>query len=442
MRLNGIGCAFLSFWVLVWVTPVFGQAPGFPPTSVLVSPVEEREISSQIEVIGTVEAQLATTLSAETAGLAERFDLREGDFVEQEKALVVQLKQTDREINLAEADASHRNALVTLEKLRRGLRPEEIEERRAELNEKKALMDRYARDLEQAEKLVRSKVINLSEYNQTESNYLTAKFQHERATQTLRLAELGPREEDIQAQEAEVQRQKANLDRVREELRKTSLYSPISGFITRKYVEVGQWIAAGGQVVDIINIDQVLVRTGVLERYISQIQVGDRALVTVDAYPDQTFEGEVKHIVPEADRASRAFPVTIEIPNADYALKPGMFARVTIFYGPKGTALLVPKDAVVSEGSRSFLFLAEDSQARLFDISPGRVVGGFIEIKNGALSEGQRVIVTGNESLQDQSPVIVRGERRPDGSVIPVGGGGPGPGGETSPRPGRPAEGG
>ena len=98
MRLKGIGCAFLSFWVLVWVTPVLGQAPGLPLTSVLVSPVEEREIRSQIDVIGTVEAQLSTTLSAETAGLAQRFDLKEGDFVEQEKTLIVQLKQTDREI--------------------------------------------------------------------------------------------------------------------------------------------------------------------------------------------------------------------------------------------------------------------------------------------------------------------------------------------------------
>lgn len=386
----------------------------------MLSPVVEREIQTQISAIGTVEAQLATTVSAEIQGLTQEFTLKEGDRVEKGKSVLVRLKNSARQIDLAEAEAAYRRAVAQLEKLRKGLRREEVEEVRAQLRERKALMEKYQRDLGRASELLRNKIINLSEYNRTESDFLTAKYQVQRLEQSLRIAEMGSREEDIAAQDAETQRQKASLDRAKDELGKTIIRAPISGFITRKYVEVGQWIQRGGQVAEIINIDSVMVRTGIPEKDISKVKAGDAALVTVDAYPGKTFEGRVRHIIPQADIASRTFPVKVEVANPDYLIKSGMFARVTVFYGPKRPALMVPKDALSRLGLRTQVFVAEDGRARLVPVKTGRVLGGYVEILEGKLSKGDRVIVTGNESLQDKRPVIVRAIRTPDGKIIPM----------------------
>ena len=419
-----------------------GKKWGPRPAAVVLSPVVEREIQSQITSIGTVEAELSTTVSAEIQGLTEEFALKEGDRVEKGKTVLVRLKNSGRRIDLAEAQASYRRAAAQLEKLRKGLRREEIEEVRAQLKEKKALMQKYQRDMERAGELLRSKIINLSEYNRTESDYLAAKYQAQRLEQSLRLAEMGPREEDIAAQEAETQKQKANLDRMKDELEKTVIRAPVSGFITKKHLEVGQWIQRGGRVAEIINIDTVLVQSGIQEKHISKVNVGDRALVTVDAYPGKTFKGRVRHIIPQADVASRTFPVKIQVANPDYMLKAGMFARVALFYGPKRPALMVPKDALSRLGVRAQVFVADNGRARLVRVKTGRVLGGYVEILEGKVAKGDRVIVTGNESLRDRGPVIVRAIRTPDGKVIPVktpgrrGPPGKGPANKWSGRPG------
>ncbi len=396
----------------------WGKGP--PPAAVVVSPVVEREIRSQISAIATVEARLSTTVSAESQGLVEEVPIKEGDRVEKGKTVLVRMKSSDRKIDLAEADAAYRKATAQLEKLKRGLRKEEIAEVQAQLRERNALMTKYQRDLERAGELLRSKIINLSEYNRTESDYLAAKYQVQRLEQSLRIAQMGTRREDITAQEAEAQRMKASLERAKDELEKTVIRAPVSGFITKKYVEVGQWIQRGGQVVEIINIDQVLVRTGIQEKDISHVSMGDRAQVTVDAFPGKTFEGKVRDLIPLADIASRAFPVKIEVANPNYQLKAGMFARVTLFYGPRTPVLMVPKDALSELGLRAQVFVADDGKARLVPVKIGRVVDGYIEILEGGLAKGDRVIVTGNETLQDRRPIMVRAIRTPEGEIVPV----------------------
>ena len=88
---------------------------------------------------------------------------------------------------------------------------------------------------------------SISDLDQAESAYLAAKAQYERTVQSLRVAELGTRQEDIAAAEAEVQRLDARARRLHEDVQKTILRAPVSGFITQRYTEVGQWLERGRQ---------------------------------------------------------------------------------------------------------------------------------------------------------------------------------------------------
>jgi HlyD family secretion protein len=385
-----------------------GQA-SFGPISVVVGTVMEQHVATEVEVVGSVEPQLATTLSAEIAGFTQHFDLREGDFVHKGTTIVAQLKSSELRLAVSEAEAELAKARADLTKLKRGLRPEEIDEKRAEAAEKKTWVEKYAKDVERTKSLMTREMVSKSEFDQAEANHLAAKAQYERALRSLRVAELGFRQEEIAAAEAEAQRLQAKVQRLREDVEKTVIRAPVSGFITNRYAEVGQWVERGGKLVDIIDLAAVLVRVPVHERDIRFVQVGDEAVVILDALPNQPFTGRVKYITPQADLASRTFPVKIEVLNTpDTAIKAGMFARVTLRIGAAQPGVFVPKDAVVRRASGQVVFVVVDAKARLVPIKTGRTHEGLIEVVEGQLTPGDTVVVTGNETLQDQMAVVAR----------------------------------
>lgn len=397
--------------VIIWTLAAHAGQPG--PIPVVMGNVVEQPVTSELDVVGTVEPQLATTLSTEIAGLTLRFDLREGDFVQQKKTIVAQLKATDLELTSTEAEAELARAREQLRKLKRGLRPEEIDEKRAEVQEKKTWVEKYAKDLERAKSLQARDMVSVSDYNLAESTYAAAKAQYERAVQSLRVAELGFRPEDIAAAEADVQRLQAKAQRLREDVQRTTIRSPVSGFITRRYTEVGQWIERGGKVADIVDLAVVLVRVPIHEKDISRVRVGDEAVVLFDALPHRSFTGRVKHIVPQADPASRTFPAKIEVPNTpDTALKAGMFARVTLRSGTPQPSVFVPKDAVVRRATGQVVFVVHEGKARLVPLKTGRVLDSLIEVVDSKLKPGDTVVVTGNELLQDQAAVVIKDSLR------------------------------
>jgi HlyD family secretion protein len=398
--------AALAMMAILPMLASAGQAGG-GPIPVVVGSVMTQQIATEVEVVGNVEPQLATTLSAEIAGAIQHFALREGDFVQQGTTVVAQLKSTELTLAVNEAEAEQARARAELTRLKRGLRPEEIDEKRAEVAEKKAWVEKYAKDVERTKSLVTRDMVSKSEFDQAEASHLAAKAQYERALRSLRVAELGFRQEEIAAAEAEVQRLQAKVQRLREDVQKTVIRAPVSGFITNRYAEVGQWLERGGKVVDIVDLAAVLVRVPVHERDIPLVQVGDEAVVTLDALPTRIFTGRVKHITPQADLASRTFPVRIEVLNTpDTAIKAGMFARGTLRTGTPHPSMFVPKDAVVRRGSGQVVFVVEDAKARLVPIKTGRTHGGLIEVVEGALRPGDIVVVTGNELLQDQMAVV------------------------------------
>jgi multidrug efflux pump subunit AcrA (membrane-fusion protein) len=358
-----------------------------------------------------VEPHLATTLSTEIAGLTLRFDLKEGDAVQEGQTVVVQLKATDFDLTLVEAQAELSKAKQVAQKLKRGLRPEEIDEKRAEVQERKTWMEKYAKDLERANTLRTRAISSVSDYDLVESTYFAAKAQYERAQQSLRVAELGTRQEDIAAAEAEVQRLQAKVQRLHADVQKTTVYAPVSGVITQRYTEVGQWIERGDKVADLIDLRVIFVRVPIHEKDIGRVRVGDTATVSLDAFPDRTFDGRVKHIIPQADAASRTFPVKIEVANTpDNALKAGMSARVRLRSGAAHPTVLVPKDAVVRWAGKQIVFVVQDEKARMIPIKPGRTYNGSVEVLEGGLKPGDIVVVTGNETLRDEAAVVIKGE--------------------------------
>jgi HlyD family secretion protein len=154
---------------------------------------------------------------------------------------------------------------------------------------------------------------------------------------------------------AEVVRARVAVDDARNQMDDTNVLAPITGTIIEKLVERGQVISSptrdvgGGTVLlRMADLGLVQVRTLVDETDIGKIQVGQRATVTVDAYPNRPFEGSVLKIEPQAQTEQNVtmFPVLVRIDNRDGLLRPGMNSDVEVHVGQRANVLAVPNSAL------------------------------------------------------------------------------------------------
>jgi multidrug resistance efflux pump len=378
---------------------------GFPvlaqpfPVPVEVAAVVSQTVQEEVSFIATLEPDITTTVGAVVAGRVIRAEVREGDRVVRGKTLLMQIDRTSREIALRAAEASVAKNRERWEGLRRGYRQEEVAQRRAESEEQKAIRSRSEQDFKRGERLYRDDLISLAELERLQSEHLAAKEKHGRTLAALQMAEAGPRREVIAEAEAELREAKARYDLIVYELDRTTLRAPITGFLVRKYVEIGTWVKTGDPIADLVDLNPVYANGPVGERKISLLRKGLAASVVVDALPEQSFAGTGTQIVPRADPQSRTFPVKVRIANEDGRLKSGMLARVTVSVGNKHSVLLVPKDAVVRRGADEVVFVVDNGVAKRVKVKTGRAVQQLMEIQNSGLKPNQEVVIIGNESL-------------------------------------------
>ncbi|MDE0028450.1 MAG: efflux RND transporter periplasmic adaptor subunit [Deltaproteobacteria bacterium] len=427
-----LAACLLAAFVLCAVD-AWPQRWGPRPVAVKTAPVQSKAIPEEVSFIGTIEPNVATTAAAVVAGRVAAAGFREGDAVAAGKTVLLQVDRGRREIALRERAAAVARAKKQWDKVREGSRSEEVAQRLAAAKEQEAILQHHERDLERARRLHEGRLISLAEFQKVESDYLAAREKYGSARAALDLTRSGARAEDIAMAEAEHEEARARMDAVAYEIDRSTLRAPISGFIVRKHVDVGDWVNAGEPVADLVDLDPVFASGPVGERKIARLRTGLPANVTLDAFPGEVFSGEVAHIVPQADTRSRSFPVKVRLANARGRLKAGMLARVTVIVSSGEPSVLVPKDAVVRRGPDEVVFVVSNGQAKAVKVSTGRGYRALLEIAGGDLKPGQQVVTLGNEVLRDGAKVQLGNGAGPRG-----GPGGGRPGGRPGARPGGP----
>jgi len=152
------------------------------------------------------------------------------------------------------------------------------------------------------------------------------------------------------------------------------------------------------------DINTVRVLIEVVERDIPLVQVGQKAELRAEAYPDHVFEGTVTRIVQALNRATRTMTVEVDLPNGDRRLKGGMFARVEVLVGTHRQALQIPIDAVSRLEETQYVYVVRDGKARRVEVEVGARSGNRIEITKG-LTGNESVIVSGKDLVHDGRPV-------------------------------------
>ncbi|MYM61836.1 efflux RND transporter periplasmic adaptor subunit [Pseudomaricurvus sp. HS19] len=189
---------------------------------------------------------------------------------------------------------------------------------------------------------------------------------------------------------------------VPENMRTLPYVAPRDGHLAQLKVRDGSYLTPSEIALEMVSIDSVWVVAEVFERHLSRIRVGQQAVMTLDYFPGQRWEGQVEYIYPTLDAATRSQRVRLRFDNKDHRLKPNMFARVEIISN-EFEALTVPRQAVIRSagGDRVVLGLG-DGRFRSVAVETGWEVGDRIVIREG-LEEGQQVVVSGQFLLDSES---------------------------------------
>jgi RND family efflux transporter MFP subunit len=192
------------------------------------------------------------------------------------------------------------------------------------------------------------------------------------------------------------------LEEKRQPSEAVTFRSPATGFVIEKQALKGLHVMPGQTLYKIADLSDVWVEADVYESDLSLLRVGQRATVTLDAYPGEQFAGRVLYIYPYVDEKTRTNKVRYEFPNPGGRLKPGMYANVELSM-PSGMSVLVPANAVLDSGKEQIVFVAKgDGYFEPRRVTIGRQSGDQIQIVQG-VKEGEQVATGATFFLDSES---------------------------------------
>ena len=331
-------------------------ASGPAPIPVTATEVLRESLVEPVLGSGSIAPVKRTDVGPRVSGIVETIFVHVGDRVE-EGAPLFRTRTVDYEIRVREAESAARLARAGAEKARRDL----------------------------------GRIETLHEQNVASDERLDAmRTAHEMAA----------------AQQGQAE---AALAQARQNLADTTVRAPYRGVITQRFVDEGAMLStmmtAGNAVVQILKMDVVVAIVQLPEAHLARVHVGTPGVVRIDGL-GRSYDTQVAVLNDRVDAASRAFEVRLPIENADYAVKPGLFAEVELSPEPREVTLL-DRGAVLGVEGDQHVFVERDGHAARRALRLRELDAARVEVLEG-LSPGERVLLGPNlTQLADGAPVVI-----------------------------------
>lgn len=212
--------------------------------------------------------------------------------------------------------------------------------------------------------------------------------------------------QDFLGAEVNLKRFEARVEAARLRLARSEIIAPASGVIVQRDIEPGEVLGPGSPVAVLHDTAVLRATIGIPETDIAFFAVGSPAEVSVDAYPDRSFEGRIAYIAPSATSPGRNFQAEVEVANSDGALRSGLIVRTRLQRRAFDDAVVVARDVLVERDGILHAFVLEDGTADLRTITLGPDEGDRVVITSG-LEVGETLITNGHRNLLDGQPVRV-----------------------------------
>ncbi|WP_321777623.1 efflux RND transporter periplasmic adaptor subunit [Sulfurimonas sp.] len=320
-----------------------------PPSLVKTVKVKEGYANSLQNYVGTLYYDRNSELASESSGVVSKLYAKEGQRVKRGNILL---------------------------KLESSILEAKLKAKQAILNSFLAQQTKQQKDLKRAEVLINKKSIAQSSYDNT---YYT-----------------------LEALNAEIESHKAELLAMKIELQKKSIRAPFNGIVVKREVDIGEWVAVGSSVFNIIDPKSIEARINVPSRFLKTLSKGQKLQAKIEK---KELEVSVKSIVPLADKSSRSFPVKLSF-NSQKNLIEGMRIDVKVPTLKKEKVLLVPRDAVIKRFGNFVVFVVVDSKATMIPVSVINYTNNEAAISAQGLKVGMSVVIKGNERIFPNMPVV------------------------------------
>jgi RND family efflux transporter MFP subunit len=247
--------------------------------------------------------------------------------------------------------------------------------------------------------------LKLESFKTAEVNYLKAKKDYDRYEALYK----GKSVTDAQYEQSKVAYQVSESQYIlaKREYNDTKITTPISGIVTSRIVDLGNYVNKASVVANVVDISKLKVKLNVAEKDAFQLKPGEVVEISTDIYPGTVFNGKISSISSKGDE-SHTYPVEIILANTkDHPLKSGMFGRISFSSIKNNELLVMPREALVGSVKDAKVFTVENGIAKLHSVIIGNSYENRLEIKSG-LKSGDKIVVNGQNNLQDNDKVLVR----------------------------------
>jgi HlyD family secretion protein len=300
---------------------------------------DNSDTKRSFEATGTIESK-DVTISSKVVGEIKELRFDEGDKVKLGDTLAL-IDNESFTIQLKQAEANRIISESQLELLRNGARREDIIQAEEMLKQAETNFNQAKIDKNRMQELFDSQSISKKQLEDIITKYEVTLAQYNSAKENLIKMRNFARPEEIKQAEAKYKQSLANEELIRKYIRDSYVISPINGHIVKRYVEEGENVNTMSSLLKLSDLSVVELMIYVSEEELGRVKLRQKAEVSVDAFPDKTFDGTVTFISPEAEftpkniqtkdeRTKLVFGVKIKIPNTNLELKNGMPADAKV----------------------------------------------------------------------------------------------------------------
>lgn len=198
----------------------------------------------------------------------------------------------------------------------------------------------------------------------------------------------------------------AEVNIIKTKIDKSQIKAPFDGVLGLRYVNVGDYVSNGDEIVSVASIDKLQIDIRVPEHYLAQIAVGTPVHLYLDAQAGQEFMGQVIAISPMIDEQGRAVVLRAHVANPDGQLRPGQFARVSLDLD-EIDGLMVPETVIAPSGQAQYVYRVVDNEvAERVEVIVGLRRDGWVQVTG--IAPEDKVITSGLQKVQDGSKIIIQ----------------------------------
>ncbi len=394
-----------------------------PEVEVARATAESSNDSSAATVLsatGYIVAHHKIEANSKVTGRVAWIGVEKGDKVKEGQVLV-RLEDQEFRAQYDQARGAALSARAQLEQLQHGSRPEEIQQTEHNLSEARATAANDKTTLDRTKSLVAQGVLSQQALDDATAKFEASLQRAHSLEQSYQLSKLGPRAEEIARAKGALTQAEGQASYAKSQLDATVIRAPISGTILDRSVEkgellTGQFASAARPVFSLANLNDLQVELDIAQDDFARLGPKQKGDVTVDAFPDRKYQGEIGEISPEANRQKATVQVKVQIVNPDEYLRPEMNATVKFLAdkpnatsatsGPVG--VFVPSPAVRDHEGKKVVFIAYKGKAlqREVRVKAQRSGGVLVQGLNG----GEDVITTGPQTLKDGDKIKIKGQ--------------------------------